>query len=136
LLLTGSDIASFLTYSREHAGPYAEEFGLQDEIRYSNRCASPYSSGKQVLKRKHGIVSAQMDNVFTSHGHTYEPIIRNWWRKMHEDAEVEEYGLITSPSVASSFLAASPDGISPDLGCVLEFKVESAGIKKTGNEMV
>ena len=107
LLLTASDVASFLTYSKEHAGPYVDEFKIGD-FRFSGRCASPYSSGKHVLKRKHGIVAAMSDNVFTSWGHMFEPVIRNWWRIMHGQTDVEEYGLITSSDPVSSFLAASP----------------------------
>ena len=122
LLLTASDVACFLTHSEEHAGAYVEEFGLQEDFRFSKRCASPYSSGKQVLRRKHGIISAQYDNVFTAWGHMHEPVIRNFWRVMHGGKEIVEFGLISSSIPESSFLAASPDGISPDLGVCIEMK--------------
>lgn len=121
LLLTASDVASFLTHSREHAQAYVDEFRIPD-FRFSSRCASPYSSGKKVLRRKHGIVPSMGDNIYTSWGHTFEPVIRNWWRVLNGGKEVLEFGLITSSATDSSFLAASPDGINAELGLCLEFK--------------
>lgn len=120
VLLTASECASFLQCNEQCASEYVNEFGLQGEFRFSNRCASPYGSAKQVIKRKRGIVPpSDFGSVYTNWGHIFEGTIRQLWQHLHGDSEVQEFGLITSP--LHSFLAASPDGVCPS-GIILEFK--------------
>lgn len=120
VLITGSEAASFMQCNEECAREYVEEFGLEDTFTYSNRCASPYGSAKQVIKKKRGILPpAEFGSIFTNWGHLFEDTIRQLWQHLNGDDEVQEYGLITSP--VYSFLAASPDGVSPR-GIILEFK--------------
>ena len=118
VLLTGSECASFLQCTEECAAEYVAEFAV-DDFKFSKRCASPYGSSKQVIKKKRGILSSDFGSVFTNWGHLFEDTIRQLWQYLNDGAEVQEYGLITSP--IHTFLAASPDGVCPT-GIILEFK--------------
>jgi hypothetical protein len=120
VLITASEVASFLTHDETCAGEYVKEFGLEGTWKYSGRCASPYDSGKQLIKRKRGVTGPMNgDNPFFNHGHLFEPVARNLYRKLNDMVEVKEYGLITSQTIP--WLGGSADGVSAD-GVILEIK--------------
>jgi hypothetical protein len=71
-----------------------------------NKCRSFY--GENLFK----------DNIYTLHGKKFEEISTRLYRKVY-NTEVLEFGLLPHPRL--SWLAASPDGVTPD-GVMIEIK--------------
>lgn len=114
--ITASSAASLLVKDEKTCGEYIKLYGVSETF-LDNKSANPYSSKKDYILTKCGI------NKFTGSTATY-------WGTMLEQVATDiycrraktkiiEFGLLPHPTIG--FIAASPDGITPD-GVMLEIK--------------
>lgn len=114
--LTASSIASLCIRDDNTCDPYIQEFNLYDSFDKNFKSCNPYSSKKQYLLDK--INRTFNGNTATYWGQKYEPVATDIY-SINNNSSVLEFGLIAHNSI--DFLAASPDGITPD-GIMLEIK--------------
>jgi putative phage-type endonuclease len=114
--ITASSAASLLIRDEKTCGNYVKIFDLSESF-MDNKAANPYSSKKDYILTKCGF------NKFSGSTATY-------WGTMLEQVatdiycrraktDIIEFGLLPHSSI--DYLAASPDGITPD-GVMLEIK--------------
>ena len=77
-----------------------------------------FSSRAELFRKKTSPMLPRMDTAATSHGHTYEPIAIDKYEKEY-DTHVLQFSLV--PHDTKTWLAVSPDGITPD-GIMIEVK--------------
>lgn len=117
--ITASSAASLLIKDEKTCRAYVEEFrhkGVSDNF-IDNKPANPYSSKKDYILTKCGI-NKFTGSVATYWGTMLEQVASNLYSK-RESKNVIEFGLLQHNNI--SFLAASPDGISPK-GIMVEIK--------------
>lgn len=115
--ITASSASSLLVRDYKTCNNYVKSFGLEDSFDYSGKCCNPYSTKKQYfLDKCRG--STFKGNIATYHGQKYESVVTDLY-KNNTGKDVLEFGLIRHPTL--SWLAASPDGITPD-GIMIEIK--------------
>jgi putative phage-type endonuclease len=114
--VTASSAASLLIRDEQTCGEYVKLFNLPQSY-MDNKCANPYSSMKDYILTKCG------HKKFTGSEATYwgvmlEQVATDIYSR-RSGKEVIEFGLLPHPTI--DFIAASPDGITPD-GIMLEIK--------------
>ena len=119
--VTASEASCLLTLSEEHCKAYVEDFNITNFKYKSDYCMSHYDNREDYIIKKCRTFYGEnlfKDSVFTLHGKKFEEIATRLYRKKF-NTEVIEFGLL--PHSRLSYLAASPDGITPD-GVMLEIK--------------
>lgn len=115
--ITASSLSSLLVKDDPTCDPYIESYGLYDFFDKNNKCCNPYSSRQQFIIDKCG-GSSFKGSVATYWGQKYEPVVTDLY-SLEYNTPVLEFGLIAHQGV--DWLAASPDGITPD-GVMIEIK--------------
>lgn len=116
-LVTASSAAALLIKDDLTCDSYINEYKIQDIFLKDKKCCNPYSSKKQYFTDK-CIGSKFKGSVATYWGQKYEEVASNIY-SVKMSREVMEFGLLLHPDLP--WLAASPDGITPD-GIMLEIK--------------
>jgi putative phage-type endonuclease len=116
-VITASSAADLLKRDNT-CDPYIEEFNLFNEFKKDNRCCNPYSSTKDYIIKKCNIGPSFKGNFATNWGVKYEPVATKIY-EFKKNTTIIEFGLLNHPNI--EWLAASPDGITPD-GTMLEIK--------------
>lgn len=115
--ITASSASNLLIRDKKTCGKYVELFGLEDTFAFNGKCCNPYSSKNQYfLDKCRG--STFKGNIATYHGQKYEQVVVDIYSVLYK-TPVLEFGLIPHPEI--SWLAASPDGITPE-GVMIEIK--------------
>lgn len=119
--ITASEAACCLTLSEELCKTYVDDFNVQNFKYKPDHCMSHYDNKIDYIINKCRTFYGEnlfRDSIYTLHGKKYEEIAtRLYRRKYHTD--VFEFGLL--PHSRLNWLAASPDGITPN-GVMLEIK--------------
>jgi putative phage-type endonuclease len=123
--ITASEAASCLFKSKSVCDAYVKEFNLTNFKYKDTEGINPYESREDYIIKKclsFNGVNVFKDSVFTLWGKKYEEIANRLYCKLN-NTQVIEFGLISHPRL--KWLAASPDGITPD-GIMLEIKCPKA----------
>ncbi len=119
--ITASEAASCLFRSQKVCEAYVQQFGLQNFKYKDTEPISPYETREDYLIKKCAAFygeSVFKDNPATLWGKKYEEVANRLYNKLY-NTSVIEFGLL--PHSRLQWLAASPDGITPD-GVMLEIK--------------
>jgi putative phage-type endonuclease len=119
--ITASEAASCLFKSESVCKPYVNEFQLKNFKYKPSESINPYESKEDYIIKKCSAYFGEAvfkDTVFTLWGKKYEEVANRLYSKLY-NTKVDEFGLISHSRV--KWLAASPDGITPD-GVMLEIK--------------
>lgn len=119
--ITASEIACCLTLSRELCNTYVRDFNVQCFRYKPDQCMSHYDNKTDYIINKCRTFYGEnlfRDTIYTLHGKKYEEIATRLYRKKF-NTDVWEFGLLQHSRL--NWLAASPDGITPD-GVMLEIK--------------
>ena len=119
--VTASEAACCLTLSEEICKQYVEDFNIKNFKYKPNHCLSHYDTREDYIINKCRTFYGEnlfKDSIYTLHGKKYEEIATRLYRQKF-NTDVIEFGLLPHPRL--SYLAASPDGITPD-GVMLEIK--------------
>lgn len=114
--VTASAVASLLVKDEKTCKNYVDTYGLEEIFEYDNKCCNCYSNFEQFKLDK--VKSTFKGSPATYHGQKFEPIATCIYELMN-DTTVIEFGLLAHDTLM--WLAASPDGITPD-GIMLEIK--------------
>jgi len=123
--ITASEAASCLFKSKLVCEPYVNEFNLTNFKYKDTEHLNPYESREEYIIKKCASYFGEnvfKDSIFTLWGKKYEEIANRLYCKLN-NTQVIEFGLI--PHARLKWLAASPDGITPD-GIMLEIKCPKA----------
>lgn len=123
--ITASEAASCLYKSQKVCQAYVNEFNLQNFKYKENECLNPYETREDYIIKKCSAAFGEnvfKDSIFTLWGKKYEEIANRLYCKLY-NTTVNEFGLM--PHSRLKWLAASPDGITPD-GIMLEIKCPKA----------
>lgn len=119
--VTASEAASCLYKSRQVCEPYTRAFGLTNFKFKDTDGLNPYEKRENYIIKKCSSVHGQSsfkDTPATLWGKRYEEVANRLYCKLKQ-TNVIEFGLLPHPQF--NWLAASPDGITPD-GVMLEIK--------------
>lgn len=119
--ITASEASSCLFKSQKVCEPYVNEFNLTNFKYKDTEKLNPYETREEYIIKKCASFNGEnvfKDSVFTLWGKKYEEIANRLYCKLN-NTSVIEFGLI--PHARLKWLAASPDGITPD-GIMLEIK--------------
>lgn len=119
--ITASEAACCLTLSEEVCKQYVEDFNIKNFKYKPNECLSHYDNREDYIINKCRTYYGEnlfKDSIYTLHGKKYEEIATRLYRREF-NTDVIEFGLLPHPRL--NYLAASPDGITPD-GIMLEIK--------------
>lgn len=116
--ITASAAATFLCKDDKTVDPYLQEFGITDFKKDPKASANPYQDRNDTIHEKATGSRTFFGNISTFWGQKYEPVASDIYASKNK-TQVLEFGLIPHPSIP--FLAASPDGITPD-GTMIEIK--------------
>lgn len=123
--ITASEAASCLFKSKKVCEAFVQEFNLTNFKYKDTERLNPYETREDYIIKKcesfNGI-NVFKDSVFTLWGKKYEEIANRLYCKLN-NTQVIEFGLISHHRL--KWLAASPDGITPD-GIMLEIKCPKA----------
>lgn len=123
--ITASEAASCLFKSKKVCEPYVNEFNLTNFKYKDTERLNPYETREEYIIKKCASFFGEnvfKDSVFTLWGKKYEEIANRLYCKLN-NTTVIEFGLM--PHSRLKWLAASPDGITPD-GIMLEIKCPKA----------
>jgi len=123
--ITASEAASCLFKTKSVCETYATEFNLKNFKYKDTEPLNPYETREDYIIKKCASFNGEnvfKDSVFTLWGKKYEEIANRLYCKLN-NTQVIEFGLISHPRL--KWLAASPDGITPD-GIMLEIKCPKA----------
>lgn len=115
--ITASAASALLVKDEKTCKGYVDEYNLHDFFDINGKCANPYSSKTQFILDK-CVGSSFSGSVATQWGQRFEPVVTDFYAKKY-GTKVLEFGLIAHPNL--NFIAASPDGITPD-GVMIEIK--------------
>ena len=119
--ITASEAASCLFLTEEICKPYVEAFNIKKFKYNPSKSVSHYDSYEDYIIKKcssfYNTLSFK-DTIYTLHGKKYEDIALRLYKKKF-NTDVYEFGLLQHPT--EPYLAASPDGITPD-GIMIEIK--------------
>lgn len=115
--ITASTAACLLVRDSLTCDKYIQLYNLQDTFKKDGKCCNPYSSKFDYFRNK-VIGSKFVGNEATYFGQRYERIVTDIY-SVNNKTPVLEFGLIKHDTI--DYLAASPDGITPD-GIMLEIK--------------
>jgi hypothetical protein len=119
--ITASEAACCLTLSEEICKQYVNDFNIKNFKYKPEHCLSHYDNREDYIINKCRTFYGEnlfKDSIYTLHGKKYEEIATRLYRKQF-NTEVWEFGLL--PHSRLNWLAASPDGITPN-GIMLEIK--------------
>lgn len=119
--VTASEAACCLTLSEDICKQYVDDFNIKNFKYKPNHCLSHYDTREDYIINKCRTFYGEnlfKDSIYTLHGKKYEEIATRLYRKEF-NTDVIEFGLIAHSRI--NWLAASPDGITPD-GVMLEIK--------------
>lgn len=130
--ITASEVACCIPKSEDVCKLYVELFNIYKFKYDSTKCLSHYDTLEKYIIGKssalHGDLGNQLaekcniqkykDSIYTLHGKKFEEIATRLYRK-YFNTDVIDFGLL--PHSRFSWLAASPDGITPN-GIMLEIK--------------
>lgn len=119
--ITASEAACCLTLSEELCKIYVDDFNVQNFKYKPDHCMSHYDNKIDYIINKCRTFYGEnlfRDSIYTLHGKKYEEIATRLYRRKY-NTDVFEFGLL--PHSRLNWLAASPDGITPN-GVMLEIK--------------
>lgn len=119
--VTASEAACCLTLSEELCKNYVNDFNIQNFKYKPDHCMSHYDNKIDYIINKCRTFYGEnlfKDSIYTLHGKKYEEIATRLYRRKY-NTNVLEFGLL--PHSRLNWLAASPDGITPN-GVMLEIK--------------
>jgi putative phage-type endonuclease len=119
--ITASEVASCLYKSKKACEAYVNEFNIPNFKYKESECLNSYESREDYIIKKCASFYGEnvfKDSVFTLWGKKYEEVANRVYCQIN-NTSVIEFGLITHPRL--KWIAASPDGITPD-GVMLEIK--------------
>lgn len=119
--ITASEAACCLTLSEEHCKEYVETYNVKKFKYKPDHCLSHFDNKDDYILNKCRTFYGEnlfKDSIYTLHGKKYEEIATRLYRKQF-NTDVIEFGLLPHPRL--NWVAASPDGITPD-GVMLEIK--------------
>ena len=119
--ITASEAACCLTLSEELCKIYVDDFNIKHFKYKPDHCMSHYDNKIDYIINKCRTFYGEnlfKDSIYTLHGKKYEEIATRLYRKKF-NTDVWEFGLL--PHSRLNWLAASPDGITPN-GVMLEIK--------------
>lgn len=119
--ITASEAASCLFKTKRVCEPYVKEFNISNFKYKDTERLNPYETREEYIIKKCASFFGEnvfKDSIFTLWGKKYEEIANRLYCKLN-NTTVIEFGLI--PHSRLKWLAASPDGITPD-GIMLEIK--------------
>lgn len=119
--ITASEVACCLTLSEELCKIYVDDFNVQNFKYKPEHCMSHYDNKIDYIINKCRTYYGEnlfRDSIYTLHGKKYEEIATRLYRRQYH-TDVIEFGLL--PHSRLNWLAASPDGITPN-GVMLEIK--------------
>lgn len=119
--ITASEAACCLTLSEEVCKIYVDTFNIENFKYKPDKCLSHYDNKEDYIVNKcRGFYGENLfkDSIYTLHGKKFEEIATRLYRKKY-NTKVLEFGLLQHPDY--DYIAASPDGITPD-GIMLEIK--------------
>jgi hypothetical protein len=119
--VTASEAACCLTLSEELCKIYVDDFNVQNFKFKPDHCMSHYDNKIDYIINKCRTFYGEnlfRDSIYTLHGKKYEEIATRLYRRKY-NTNVWEFGLL--PHSRLNWLAASPDGITPN-GVMLEIK--------------
>lgn len=123
--VTASECASCFSRSTRVCEPYVRTFGVPN-FKYSDtEPLNPYETKEDYILKKCASFFGEhefRDTVFTLWGKKYETVATRLYQ-MEYNTQVHEFGLINHSRY--NWLAASPDGITPD-GVMVEIKCPKA----------
>jgi putative phage-type endonuclease len=123
--ITASEAASCLFKSKSVCEAYVKEFNLTNFKYKETESLNPYESREDYIIKKCASYNGEnvfKDSIFTLWGKKYEEVANRLYCKLN-NTKVIEFGLISHSRL--KWLAASPDGITPD-GVMLEIKCPKA----------
>lgn len=119
--ITASEAASCLFMSKKTCEPYVEEFGIRNFKYKDTESLNHYETREDyIIKKCAGFYGESVfkDSVYTLWGKKYEEVANTLYCQLN-NTTVIEFGLVAHSRL--KWLAASPDGITPD-GVMLEIK--------------
>ena len=119
--VTASEAACCLTLSEEICKQYVDDFNVKNFKYKPTHCLSHYDNREDYIINKCRTFYGEnlfKDSIYTLHGKKYEEIATRLYRREF-NTDVIEFGLLQHPRL--NYLAASPDGITPN-GVMLEIK--------------
>jgi putative phage-type endonuclease len=119
--ITASEAASCLYRSRLVCEDYVKAFNIENFKFKETEPLNPYETKEDYIIKKCAAYFGEnnfKDNAFTLWGKKYEEVANRLYCKLY-NTKVHEFGLL--PHGRLQWLAASPDGITPD-GVMLEIK--------------
>jgi putative phage-type endonuclease len=123
--ITASEAASCLFKSKKVCEAFVQEFNLTNFKYKDTERLNPYETREDYIIKKcesFNGVNVFKDSIFTMWGKKYEEVANRLYCKLY-NTQVIEFGLM--PHSRLKWLAASPDGITPD-GIMLEIKCPKA----------
>ena len=109
--ITASEAASCLFNSKKTCEPYVQEFNIQNFKYKDTEPLNHYETREDYIIKK-------CDTIYTLWGKKYEEVANTLYCQLN-NTKVIEFGLVSHSRL--KWLAASPDGITPD-GVMLEIK--------------
>lgn len=121
-MVTASEASSCLYKSEKHTRAYVDQFNLANSFRFKDsEPLNPYDTREDYIIKKCSLFYneyAYKDTVHTLWGKKYEDAASRLYCQLY-NTSLLEFGLV--PHARLKWLAASPDGITPD-GVMLEIK--------------
>lgn len=118
--ITASEISACLDNIKAVSEIYVNTFKI-DNYKYDGKCCSHFDTRDEFIIKKCNTargINSYSDNKYTMWGKKYEEIACRLYRQKY-NTMVFEFGLIEHDTL--DYLAASPDGITPN-GIMLEIK--------------
>lgn len=119
--ITASEAACCLTLSEEICKQYVEDFNIKNFKYKPDSCLSHYDNREDYIIKKCKAFygeSVFTDSIYTLHGKKFEEIAARLYR-IKFNTDIIEFGLLNHSKL--NYIAASPDGITPD-GVMIEIK--------------
>ena len=119
--ITASEAASCLYKSKSTCESYVNEFNIQNFKYKDTESLNHYETREEYIIKKCASFNGEnvfRDSIYTLWGKKYEEVANRLYCQLNNTIVIE-FGLISHPRL--KWLAASPDGITPD-GIMLEIK--------------
>ena len=119
--ITASEAASCLFKSKGACEAYVQQFDIKNFKYKDTEPLNSYETREDyIIKKCRGFYGENLfkDTIYTLWGKKYEEVANRLYSQLN-NTKVIEFGLVSHPKL--NWLAASPDGITPD-GIMLEIK--------------
>ena len=119
--ITASEVASCLYKSKSTCEEYVNEFSIENFKYKDTEPLNSYETREDYIIKKCASFNGEnvfKDSIYTLWGKKYEEVANRLYCQLN-NTTVIEFGLVSHPRL--KWLAASPDGITPD-GIMLEIK--------------